>query len=413
MNPIDAPTPTPPALAHAQRRALLAGLGGLAAGALVASRAHAGPLDPPPGPVAPTGRTLTEVEPRIPLGPTTTPGDNTAVYRITQPGSYYLTENLTGQAGRNGIVIDADHVTLDLRGFAVAGVPGAIEGIVTPTLRRNLTINDGTIRGWPGIGVNLGASAAVLIRGLHADQNAAGGIEVGSGSCVRECTATQNGGSGIVVGDGSTVLECAASFNSGGSGFRLGARSAASHCAALVNGSHGFSVREACSVLNCAASSNGGSGFNTTNGATLAHCTANQNSADGITCASACVVSECAAFFNSLDGIRVTTRCMVLNNTSINNAPGAAVGAGVHATGSDNVIRGNHCIANDFGIDADASGNLITGNACSNNTTDWSLVANNAIGPILDRRAPASPAVSGFAAASSLGTTDPHANFSF
>lgn len=57
-----------------------------AAGALVA-----GPLDPPSGAIAPTYKTLAQVEPRIPLTQETAPGDANSTFRITQQGSYYLT----------------------------------------------------------------------------------------------------------------------------------------------------------------------------------------------------------------------------------------------------------------------------------------------------------------------------------
>jgi hypothetical protein len=40
-------------------------------------------------------KTLDEVEPRIPIGPDTTPGDSDSTYKITEPGSYYLTDNFT------------------------------------------------------------------------------------------------------------------------------------------------------------------------------------------------------------------------------------------------------------------------------------------------------------------------------
>lgn len=44
------PLPTTPKDPAAHRRALLAGVAGLAAGALLTNRAAAGPLDPPAGP---------------------------------------------------------------------------------------------------------------------------------------------------------------------------------------------------------------------------------------------------------------------------------------------------------------------------------------------------------------------------
>ena len=47
------------------------------------------------------------------------------------------------------------------------------------------------------------------------------------------------------------------------------------------------------------------------------------------------------------------------------------------------------------------------------NTTNWSIVANNYYGPIVNRTGAATAAVTGDAAASTLATTDPSANFTY
>ena len=104
---------------------------------------------------------------------------------------------------------------------------------------------------------------------------------------------------------------------------------------------------------------------------------------------------------------------MIRGNNCASNGNGAGNGAGIHATGADNRIEGNNCIGADRGIDVDFLGNIIIKNTCSNNTTNWDIVANNVCGPILDRTAPASAAILGNSAPSSLGTTDPNANFSY
>src|SRR5262245_41804718 len=88
----------------------------------------AGPLDPPSGPVAPTMKPLDQVEPRTAINAVNTPGDATAVFRITQPGSYYLTGNVAGVLNRSGIAVSAADVTIDLNGFAVLGAPGSLAG---------------------------------------------------------------------------------------------------------------------------------------------------------------------------------------------------------------------------------------------------------------------------------------------
>lgn len=60
--------------------------------------AVAGDLNPPAGPVAPTMKTLDEVEPRIAINRVNTPGDADSLYKITQPDSYDLTGNNTAAA---------------------------------------------------------------------------------------------------------------------------------------------------------------------------------------------------------------------------------------------------------------------------------------------------------------------------
>ena len=87
----------------------------------------------PPGAPAPTMKTLTQIEPRTAISsiPTT----------ITQSGSYYLTGNLSGVAGQNGITIVASDVTLDLNGFTLTGVPSSIDGISFGSNLSNLALS--------------------------------------------------------------------------------------------------------------------------------------------------------------------------------------------------------------------------------------------------------------------------------
>src|SRR5882724_6913166 len=84
-----------------------------------ASLLSAGPLDPPVGAVTSSYKTLTEVEPRTAINATNTPGDADSVFKITQPGSYYLTGNVQGVASKHGIEIASSNVSLDLGGFAL------------------------------------------------------------------------------------------------------------------------------------------------------------------------------------------------------------------------------------------------------------------------------------------------------
>src|SRR5947209_6383814 len=73
----------------------------------------------PPGPPAPSMKTLAQIEPRTPI--------SALPFSISAPGSYYLTTNLTGIT--NGISITADNVTLDLGGFSIISGGNAGKGI--------------------------------------------------------------------------------------------------------------------------------------------------------------------------------------------------------------------------------------------------------------------------------------------
>src|SRR5262245_36667404 len=111
---------------------------------LTAGTAGAGDLNPPPGSVAPTMKPLSQVEPRRPINATNAPGDGEALFSINGPGSYYLSGDLVGTAGKTGIRIAADGVTLDLMGFTVFGPPGALNGIASDESFSNVEIANGS-----------------------------------------------------------------------------------------------------------------------------------------------------------------------------------------------------------------------------------------------------------------------------
>ncbi|MCX5690188.1 MAG: hypothetical protein NTV94_10475, partial [Planctomycetota bacterium] len=114
-------------MAELDRRVLLGAAGVLGAAAM-ARVAAAGPVDPPAGPVAPTAGP----EPRTPIDARNTPGDSTCKFKITSPGSYFLSGDLVGASGKHGICIaltTPGPVHIDLRGFSLRGVAGALNGI--------------------------------------------------------------------------------------------------------------------------------------------------------------------------------------------------------------------------------------------------------------------------------------------
>lgn len=374
---------------------------------LLGAAAIAGPITPPLGPVAPTGKTTQEVfdkvaavESRIAINATNTPGDADSLFKITQPGSYYLTGNITGVVGKHGIEIVASGVTIDLNGFDLVGLPGmgAFDGVsVTVTGLTNIAIVNGSVRDWGDEGVDLLTFAAVSSRvdNVRASGNAGNGLRIGNGCAVTNCVAYNNASNGINAGSGCTLKDCVA----------------------YSNAINGLFVGQGCTLTSCTANLNTSDGIDADVGSTIVHCTAFSNGGNGIDASSGSTVTDCTVRGNSLSGILCFSNCVVRNNTCDGNGAGTGDGAGILVTGSDSRIEGNNCADADRGIDVSTAGNIIIRNTCSGNTTDWVIAANNIYGPIVDRRlsppTTTTPAVNGPSAAGTLVSTDPNANFTY
>lgn len=103
------------------------------------SRAFAQGSLTPPGAPGPTMKTLAQIEPRTPI--------SSAPFTISQPGSYYLTTNVTVSSG-DAITIAIDNVTLDLNGFTISStrpVATSDTAILLTASRRNIAIYNGHI----------------------------------------------------------------------------------------------------------------------------------------------------------------------------------------------------------------------------------------------------------------------------
>jgi parallel beta-helix repeat protein len=375
----------------------------------------AGPLSPPAGPVTNTGKALAEVEPRTAVNATNTPGDNDAspsLFKITQPGSYYLTGNVAGVVGKYGIEIASSGVTLDLNGFELLGVPGTLDGvIVTSGVPRNIAVSNGSVRNWGGNGADLRIANTCRIEGVLASGNAGVGIAAGPYSVISNVTA-RNNLFGISAGDSSVITGCTANSNTS-AGFGAGVGCTIANCTASFNAGPGFDVLSGCTIVNCTAANNTDFGFTTGSGATVTSCTAHNNSGVGIAVTTASTVSDCTVSSSSRDGIRCASRCLIRNNTCNGQGGGLGLSAGIHATGSGNRIEGNNCSNADRGIDVDSDSNFIVRNTCSGNTLNWTIAAGNVVGTIVDRTSTGNAAIIGNSAPSSLGTTDANANFTY
>ena len=219
----------------------------------------AGPLDPPAGPIGPTFKTLTEVEPRIAINATNTPGDGDSVFRITHPGSYYLTGNVTGVAAKHGIKVLGSNVSIDLNGFSLQGVAGSLDGVRANTANaHSLRIVNGTISGFGGSGINTFTQfvRSTLVESVTSANNGAGGIEIYQG-VVRGCSAYKNAGDGVRASLASVITACAARENTG----------------------DGFKGNSGCEIVDCVASANGEDGFQVTNAGAVRGCNADLHAA--------------------------------------------------------------------------------------------------------------------------------------
>src|SRR6266446_7705704 len=149
-----------------------------------------------------------------------TPGDATAEFVISQPGSYCVPSNIVGVSGKSGIRIDSDSVTLDLGGFAMLGVSGSLSGVLINT-HIHVAVRNGSVSGWGINGVDGGTSGLARIDDLRTDANTGVGISINSGSQVNNCVAAQNGGVGIGGSNDVLVTGCVSSIN-GSHGFQFG-----------------------------------------------------------------------------------------------------------------------------------------------------------------------------------------------
>ncbi len=333
--------------------------------------ALAGPLDPPPGPVAPTHKTLTDVEPRIPINAANTPGDATCTFKITQPGSYYLTGNLSGVAGKNGIVITARDVTVDLNGFTLYGLNTSACGIITSGINLdNVTVQNGDVVHWGQAGIDLVTGSPLR-------------------STVRNVRSTNNISQGIRVYNDSRVIDCVTDFN-GGVGIDGYSHIIVTRCQASNNTDTGIDLSAECLVSDCLLFANDGR---------------------GLTVGDHSVVSSCSAASNFRSGITVHGRSIVTGNNACNNGQDGFSG-GISITGSDTRVEGNNCISNARGMDIAGPGNIIMRNSCSGNTINWNIVPGNAVAPI---SAPPTNGslISGNLYTGSLGSADANANFTY
>lgn len=352
---------------------------------VVAGLATAGPLDPPAGSIGPTYKTLSEVEPRIVISAVNTPGDSDSVYRITQPGSYYLTGNVDAPNDFAAIEVTTDNVTIDLNGFTVMR---SASGTSNRSLIRfesnfvqNTRVRNGTVQN----------------AGLH-------GIELGTGARVEQVHIVEPGARGITAFAYCTVLDCRID-NPGTQGVNVQSSSVVQRTNVSSSGAEGIYCSGPVLVSDCAVAYAGDVGIHAQNQSTVERCTVTGGASWGISAALnslSQVFRNNTVYMNAGGGIRVYHRARVEGNQC--ESTGSAV-PNIHAVGHGNRIEDNHCSNGTDAVKTEAGSidNLVVRNSSVNATVGNGFanvpLANNQIGPVVT-------------AAGTITTSNPWANFS-
>ncbi len=357
-------------------------------------------------------------------------------FTISESGSYYMTGNLTNtSANGDGIIIDADDVSLDLGGFTLSSpldrranpLPTRTgdDGIVVLGDQDNIHIFNGTVYGWGGDGINaLNADHSIFER-LKVSYNGGDGLVADFGAVISHVTASYNGLDGI-EGDDGTVIVFSTAIGNGDNGIQTSEGSHVAHSTGFDNESDGIDVATGSTVTNSVASDNEIFGFDLALGGTVQMSTAYDNIRTGIDVASASIVRNNVSALNgagindpapSSDGNYAGIRTFA-NSWIINNKVHENDGAGIHISSTYCLVEGNSITDNDKGgLRVTSSGSLIINNKAAGNFypdddlgtnygQNYEIINTSSYGPIVN--------VTGVGDISSVPNADhPFANFEY
>jgi parallel beta-helix repeat protein len=272
--------------------------------------------------------TLEQVEPRIPI--------SNLPFVITNPGSYYLTSNLSlDTPDQNGIEVDANDVTIDLMGFSLLGA-GGMDGI-SINGKTNVEIRNGTISYWDNNGIYEKGGSGHRIKNVRLAWNYNSGIFLsGIAHTVIDCIAAQNGGYGIALADGSILDRNTA-----------------------IGNNLGIYAGTGCTVTNNNSLDNWAAGMQVQSGCLVTGNTLNNN--------------QWPDFLPPPTDINISIGIIVdgLGNTVKSNTLRGNPDTGILVNGTHNAIEDNLVTDAQNGIYFKETGNFYANNRASQNTTNY------------------------------------------
>ncbi len=338
-----------------------------------------------------------------------------SVFSITSPGLYVLTDDVSyTTAGGTAITIGSSDVTLDLNGKTIINSGAGVEnGVALSTTLTNITIKNGTLRIFDGVGVNIAAGSSdivledVTVIGLNITTGTAFNFAGTSGSALRasgiimkncnassclhgmDATATdgirmisstfnRNGTRGIFVTDCQAwdLDDCQSSFNSSATE-GIGIIAVDSTCWSFSNSD--FSYNTAGTGIGRGITFQLGS-LATAGGHTLKNCTFCRNSSTSSTAigldlqsTNSSAIKNCGANGNfsstsAATGISITGSAVLIDTCITDgNFTSAGVGnaRGVQLTGTGHRVMNSQLINNSsaggdgIGLDLTGTGHLI------------------------------------------------------
>ncbi|HJX98124.1 MAG TPA: NosD domain-containing protein [Chthoniobacterales bacterium] len=146
-------------------------------------------------------------------------------------------------------------------------------------------------------------------------------------------------------------------------------------------------------------------------GSTVKDCFVAQNpNCHGIAAGTACSVTGCNVHGNSAGaGIRAADNCYVVGNISDSNSTGITMGSG-------NRIENNSCTSNGGSgvfVPSGATNNVLIRNTARSNNPNYNIASGNRYGTIANLTPGSTGAAFGDAAATTIVTSDPWANFAY